>query len=797
MIKLTFGGMKQYFAKHIVVIPIVVMAIGVLGITISVTAVLLDRNKANVTSNLVESQSYKNESVVSDNNFCSPDDGNSENKPFEMIPSMLNNNSNSSNPRSSSFGSSNTLSISTSSEDSDIKTPTLISTKYPTEDIVIADFIVTNSAFNADPTGKLDSSNAIQNAINLCHSSGGGTVWMPAGKYLVNYPIVIKPFVTLRGDWQDPDIGSDYGTIILAGVISLTTDTPGLFTIGGSGGVKGLTVYYTDQDIDNVKPYPYTFYVPGDTGGLGYYMLQSITNCTVINGYKGIGACISSGVHEMMTVDNVKGTFIYRGATAYNQADVGTWKNLKLSNTYWANAGNGLVKAERSKIDAYTQSNGIGMVLGDLEWTQFANISISDYKIGINIVKGKRIEFAGSMYGLYIQRCSIGLKVDSIDERWGMVIANSSIEGNSHSIVNITKGTVKTAATTLVGNTSGSNVIQDTTAMANFSVDYTKAQPRPPARLFDAVKTYGADNKGKTSAVTAVQKALDSAGSAGGGVVYLSPGKYKVDKGLTVPANVELRGASSVATRDQGGLSLGTVILAYYGENSINPDDSTALITLHGENSGVNGFNIVYPENPPVNKTVKKYAYAIRGKTKGVYAVNMSVSAAYNGIDFRNCSNHFIKKFISCCYNNAINIGNSTGGRIEGCLQNGTVITRNGLNLNNWVPEDNIFTHLFDPITRLGSTFINMNNADQEEIFNVFAYGVKILIDNKSSTNVLAFNIGADNIGSLSPLINTDGGSMTIVNMMRYNGKSFTNNGTNLKIYNRLSIMVKNEGNIP
>ena len=47
----------------------------------------------------------------------------------------------------------------------------------------------------------------------------------------------------------------------------------------------GLTIYYPGQDIDDVKPYPYTFYVDG----LGdRFMLQTIQNCTVINGYKGI-----------------------------------------------------------------------------------------------------------------------------------------------------------------------------------------------------------------------------------------------------------------------------------------------------------------------------------------------------------------------------------------------------------------------------------------------------------------------------------------------------------------------------
>ena len=43
--------------------------------------------------------------------------------------------------------------------------------------------------------------------------------------------------------------------------------------------------------------------------------------------------------------------------------------------------------------------------MGDLEWTQFANIRVKDYKVGVHIVKGKRIEFAGALYDFYIENC--------------------------------------------------------------------------------------------------------------------------------------------------------------------------------------------------------------------------------------------------------------------------------------------------------------------------------------------------------------------------------------------------------
>jgi hypothetical protein len=87
----------------------------------------------------------------------------------------------------------------------------------------------------------------------------------------------------LRGDWQDPDTGREYGTIILADVPSEDSMATGTFILGGSSGAVGLTVFYPGQSLKSVKPYPFTFYIPGTSMGNDHYMLQSIVNCSVIN----------------------------------------------------------------------------------------------------------------------------------------------------------------------------------------------------------------------------------------------------------------------------------------------------------------------------------------------------------------------------------------------------------------------------------------------------------------------------------------------------------------------------------
>jgi PKD repeat protein len=68
--------------------------------------------------------------------------------------------------------------------------------------------------------------------------------------------------------------------------------------------------------------------------------------------------------------------------------------------------------------------------------------------------------------------------------------------------------------------------------------------------VFDAVTGYGADNTGTTDATSAIQAALNAAGSAGGGVVHLAAGLYRCDGALTVGAsNTVLRGEGPENTR--------------------------------------------------------------------------------------------------------------------------------------------------------------------------------------------------------------------------------------------------------
>ncbi|MCL2508745.1 MAG: hypothetical protein FWF05_06175 [Oscillospiraceae bacterium] len=669
-------------------------------------------------------------------------------------------------------------------------TPRVVETLYPTEDVVIAEIIATEDPWSADPAGQSDSTVAIQQAIDDCAAAGGGTVWLPTGEYLLTGQVTVRPFVTLRGDWNPPGGDGGYdgcGAVILANPPSTDAPTPALFYVDGSAGVMGLTVYYPEQRLDQVKPYPFTFYI-------GRAMLQSVVNCTVINGYRGIGVCVNGGEgHEQMTVENFSGTFLCVGLEAYNQSDVGTLKNVSISPRYWEQAGAGFTCNDPAALESYTRANTAGMILGDLEWTQFANIDIESCETGVRIVKGRRIEFAGAFYNADIRNCGTGILVESIDERWGMVLADSRVEGDV-ALRNRTKGLVKCCGVEFTGKVKGFYVWQTKLGGLPLTVDYQRAALKPPARLF----IVEGDNTGNMDCSFALQQVLDSAGKSGGGVVYLPAGCWLLERPVTVPANVELRGTGTTAQRDQGS-SAGTVIYAYPAlcDTPAEADAATALITLAGKNAGLRGIRLVCPDSR-IFEGIKPGAYLIRGKAEGVYVMNAGILAAWNGIDFRNCDGHFIKRVTGCSFNNMFSVG-GTGGMVEGCLQNGNAYYRCNFGFPGWpTDETKIWVELFDPITRPNAEYLRVTGAREQSVLNIFAYGVKTLVASDGSEGTLLVNIGADNLGGPSPLLRVNGGSLTAVNMMRWNGHSYDKAGcAALRVYNRLTIDQRCEFNVP
>ncbi|WP_427893217.1 discoidin domain-containing protein [Kribbella sp. GL6] len=663
--------------------------------------------------------------------------------------------------------------------------PRLVQTVNPTEDGVVADFDATQ--YGADRTGKRDSTKAIQQAIYACQDAGGGTVWLPAGQYKVTDTIEVHAFCTLRGDH-----GPKLGTVIIAD-LAPGDDGPSLFRIGGSAGVLGVTTYYPNQSATNPVPYNYTFEIPGGAWiGNENYMMSTVSDVTMLNSYRGIGVSTmpndhgnapSSGqVHESTTIRNVNGTALFEGARAYNGADVGTWENVAFSNSYWSSAPAAFHPPARATLDAWTRAHGTGLVLGDLEWDQFYRVAVSDYAVGVHVVAGQRAQFTGSFLAPDIRRTGTGILVDVMDDRWGMTLAGGHVDGG---ITNNSHGYVKLTGTEVVGPQTGT-----IHHMSGTAPTYTQRPlPKPVQKLYVVDAPHGVGYLPAADATRDVQKVLDRAGRDGGGIVYLPAGWYRIGTHLIVPAKVELRGASAVPNRDEGGLSGGTVLQAF------EKNTDTALVTL-GSEAGVRGLRVFYPENNPANGVVA-HPYAIRGHAGGNYVINAGFPNAWDGIDLSG-DDVVVRKVAGAFFDHAITIGSGRNGRVEGVLSNGNAVTRVGYQQPYWMNEGNIFELVIDKYMRKTAKIVTVDGARGLTLLNVFAYGFHDgLVVNDGQ--VEAFNLGTDNLGADGHTVQVVKGDVEATNLARYNGATLSGTATlhNVMVINvvQRSVAVRANGN--
>ena len=701
----------------------------------------------------------------------------------------------------------------------------IINTVYGTEDVLVADYII-DTACGADPTGEIDSTAAIQSVLDLCAENGGGTVYLPQGRYLVSSQIRVPSFVYLHGDWNDPDgenFNGEYGTVIVARVAPAAQETrnpvladrediyanfPALFRMGGSAGLIGVTIWYPEQDIQDVTPYPFAVEIPSFAaeGAHINHMATTVKNVTFINCYKGLiaGASASAisgnygAAFEQVHLENLKGTFLYQGFQMYIASEAGVVRDLSISNKYWKEST--LCEVDDAALDAYTMKYTTGMLLGDLEWLFFDDITIRDVCIGVRLFDGIRrfftntIYFIGQFYNLDVRNTKTALRVDNMMPNFGITVADSYLEGSIYSIneQDTTTSVVKLVNTTLVGDTYGNSIVKSGAESAYVTLKEQGKLPTTdcpdlpgvPKVLYDVVSLYGADNTGASDASAAIQRALNDANANGGGIVYLPAGFYWLDAPLTVYDNTLLKGAASAATRDQIGMSKGTALMGNYGYNDQDfmAENMTALITLQGKNSGMQGIRVIYPNNKPMPKATgnkyKLHSYVVRILGENAYVSQCSLLGVPYGIEIVNTKGVVVTEVSGCYYKIGVRVVNSEDIYLDELLENAAVVSRFGYAsvpaltqyfIRSWPKDGDGMSEMYAQITRPYTVFFQAVNSKNVSIVNCSAFGIRSFYEGTDSeAKILACN--SDNCSDY--IWKVDGGTLNVVNMFKYNDRA-------------------------
>lgn len=186
---------------------------------------------------------------------------------------------------------------------------------------------------------------------------------------------------------------------------------------------------------------------------------------------------------------------------------------------------------------------------------------------------------------------------------------------------------------------------------------------------YDVMKA-GAIADGTTDNTAVFQKLLDEAGKAGGGIVNVPSGQYRINGNLSIPGGVTLQGTFRVPPSNRHDLNpqmLGTTLLAYAGRGK---PDGPPFIKLAGNMSTLAGMIITYPEWKQTDAPPIPYPPTVLadGGIENVGVLDCCFLNTYEAIRLVTAHRHLIRNVYGYPHWRGIYVdGCGDVGRIENC----------------------------------------------------------------------------------------------------------------------------------
>ncbi len=228
--------------------------------------------------------------------------------------------------------------------------------------------------FGAVADGKTDNTRAFQAALN--HASAKGlTVTVPVGQYRFDGVLNIPEGVTLKGAAEGPTSARmDKGTMLLAHAGRDAEGSPPFITLQHNSTVKGLSIYYPQQVIEDVRPYPYTIQVNGSR--------CNIIDVTMVNSYNGIDC--GSVYHGQDYLRNIYLGALRRGVYIDRTADIGRIENVHIHPSSWLELG-----VDGDALRDYSMAHLEGFIIGRCDWEYMTNCFVIWPKVGFRFIETK------------------------------------------------------------------------------------------------------------------------------------------------------------------------------------------------------------------------------------------------------------------------------------------------------------------------------------------------------------------------------------------------------------------------
>ncbi len=260
--------------------------------------------------------------------------------------------------------------------------------------------------FGAKGDGVTDDTAAFTAAMEAV-SAKGGTVSVPVGRYLIKTHLSIPSKVTLEGIWKIPTAFSqnDGSTLLAVEGAGSEEGTP-FITIGMNATLKGITIFYPNQDPARITPYPWCVACAGGDN-------SSIVDCLLVNPYQGVDfGSHPSGRHY---IRNLYGQPLRRGIFIDKCFDVGRIENVHFW-PFWK-------WDEKSGIRDWLWKNGEAFIFARTDWEYVLNTFVFGYGVGYRFIASKDGPMNGNLLGIGADAANIAVLVEQTQPP-GLLITN-------------------------------------------------------------------------------------------------------------------------------------------------------------------------------------------------------------------------------------------------------------------------------------------------------------------------------------------------------------------------------------
>ena len=285
--------------------------------------------------------------------------------------------------------------------------------------------------FGAVGDGQTDDTAAFQKALDAASKTGGGIVYAPVGNYFFAGSLNVPNAVTLAGVWQSVPAHNglrnkglpkptDDGTTFLVTGNAGTEDGPAFITLNTNSTLRGVVLYYPQQNIDDVpKPYPWAIAMRGKN--------PAVLAVEMLNPYNGIDATRN----ERHLVRDVHGQPLRRGILVDSIYDIGRIENVHF-NPWWS---------MKPKLFQWQMENGEAFIFGKSDWQYVYNTFCFGYNIGYKFIEGRRGVCNGNFLGIGADDCHTSLVVEQCAP-YGLLITNGefvSFHGSDPTMIRVEK----------------------------------------------------------------------------------------------------------------------------------------------------------------------------------------------------------------------------------------------------------------------------------------------------------------------------------------------------------------------